>query len=275
MKKRLGILMKTLLMPVALAFALTCLPQTGNAQNDPTAFAVSDLMKVKPGAEQKYLDLEKNFWKPIHQERIKQGKISGWILYRVLYTGTADLYNYATVTFFDDPAKLENSWDGIDAKKILPGKDVDKAYNETLASRDLVRSNLIMKQDEAVPESNSSPAKYIQVDFMKVKPGNEGVYLDVEKSIWKPVHQEFIKAGTRVGWSLWSNLFPAGSGTDYQFITANFFSEFSKIGAADYNDAFKKAHAGKDIDALNVKTGNSRDLVRSELWEVVDSAWKQ
>jgi hypothetical protein len=132
-----------------------------------------------------------------------------------------------------------------------------------------------MKQDEAVPETNSGATKYIQVDFMKVKPGNEGAYLDVEKNIWKPVHQEFIKAGTRAGWSLWSSVFPSGSGADYQYVTANFFSDFSKIGAADYTDAFKKAHAGKDVDELNVKTGNSRDLVRSELWEVIDSVWQQ
>lgn len=267
--------MKALLIPLVLAFVWACLPQIGNAQNDPTAFAITDLMKVKPGSEDKYLDLEKNIWKPMHQERINQGKITGWILYRVLYTGTTDLYNYVTVTFFDKAANLEDPWAGIDAKKILPGKDVDKAFAETLNCRDLVRSNLIMKQDEAIPEAGAGPAKYIQVDFMKVKPGNDGAYLDVEKNIWKPVHQEFIKAGTRSGWSLWGNLYPAGSGTDYQYVTANFFTDFSKIGAADYNDAFKKAHAGKDIDALNVQTGNSRDLVRSELWEVIDSVWKQ
>jgi hypothetical protein len=275
MEKRIKKLMKAMLIPMVLAFVLACLPQIGNAQNDPTAFAITDQMKVKPGAEDKYLDFAKNFWKPIHQERINQGKITGWILYKVLYTGTADLYNYVTVTFFDNPAKLENSWDGIDAKKILPGKDVDKAFDEILKCRDLVRSNLIMKQDEAVPETNSGATKYIQVDFMKVKPGNEGAYLDVEKNIWKPVHQEFIKAGTRAGWSLWSSVFPSGSGADYQYVTANFFSDFSKIGAADYTDAFKKAHAGKDVDELNVKTGNSRDLVRSELWEVIDSVWQQ
>jgi L-rhamnose mutarotase len=231
-------------------------------------------MKVKPDAEGKYLDLEKNVWKPLHQERINQGKITGWILYKVLYTGTNDLYNYVTVTFFDNPANLENPWAGIDPKKVLVGKDVDKAYDETLKSRDLDRSNLIMKQDEATPEGGSVDVKYLEVDFMKVKPGNEVLYLDVEKNIWKPVHTEFIKAGTRAGWSLWSQMYPSGSDNEYQFVTANLFSDFSKIGAANYDDAFKKAHAGKDLDALYEKTGNSRDLVRSELWEVLDVVWK-
>jgi hypothetical protein len=272
MKNRKEILTKTMLISMVLAFVLACLPKFGNAQNEPTVFAIIDLMKVKPGSEGKYLDLEKNVWKPLHQERINQGKITGWILYKVRYTGSTDLYNYVTATFFDNPANLEDPWAGIDPKKILSGIDVDKAYDETLQSRDLVRSNLIVKQDEAVAERGPS-AKYIEIDFMKVKPGNEGLYLDVEKNIWKPVHKEFIKAGTRVGWSLWSEVYPSGSESEYQFITANFFSDFSKINAADYADAFKKAHPGKDINELSEKTSNSRDLVRSELWEIIDGAW--
>lgn len=273
MEKKQKRLLKTMLIPLVLAFVLACLPGVGNAQNETPLFAIIDCMKVKPADEVKYLDLEKNVWKPMHQERVKQGKITGWILYRVLYTGTNDPYNYVTATFFDNQANLEDPWSGVDPKKILSGVDVDKAYDETLKSRDLVRSNLIMRQDEEVPVGGSV-AKYIEVDYMKVKPGNEGLYIDVEKNIWKPVHREFIKAGTRVGWSLWGQVFPSGSASDYQYVTANLFSDFAKIGAADYNDAFKKAHPGEDIDALSEKTAKSRDLVRSELWEVLDSTWK-
>lgn len=275
MKKKQRSLTKTMLFPLlVLAFVLGVIPIIGNAQNGPNVFAIVDFMKVKPADEGKYLELEKNIWNPLHQARIDQGKITGWILYRVLYTGTNDPYNYVTITFFDNPANLEDPWSGIDPKKILSGKDTDKAFDETLKSRDLVTSQLIFRQDEALPEGGPVAIKYIQIDYMKVKPGNEGAYLDVEKNIWKPIHQEFIKAGSRAGWSLWNEVYPAGSGSDYQYITANYFSEFTKIGTADYNAAINKAHAGKDIDAMGVKTTNSRDLVRSELWQVLDSLWK-
>jgi L-rhamnose mutarotase len=267
-------LMKTMLISLVLAFVLAILPMPGSAQNAPTVFAIVDLMKVKPGDEAKYVDLEKNVWKTLHQERIKQGKITGWILYKVLYTGSADAYNYVTVTFFDNPANLENPWDGIDPKKVLVGKDVDKAYEETLKSRDLVRSNLMTRIDEVVPEGNPIDVKYVEVDYMKVKPGNEGAYLDVEKNIWEPVHKEFIKAGSRAGWSLWGEVFPAGSGSEFQYVTANYFSDFKKIGEANYTEAFNKAHAGENLDALDQKTASSRDLVRTELWQVLDVAMK-
>jgi L-rhamnose mutarotase len=275
MKKKQNPILETMLISLVLAFVFACLPISGHAQNAPTVFALVDFMKVKPGNEAKYVDLEKNVWKAMHQERIKKGIITGWVLYKVLYTGSSDPYNYVTVTFFDNSANLEDPWAGIDPKKILPGKDVDKAYDETLNSRDLVKSNLIVRQDEVVPEGGPGDIKYIEVDYMKVKPGNEAAYMDVEKKIWEPIHKEFIKAGTRSGWSLWGQMYPAGSATEYQYITANYFPDFKKIGTADYTDAFKKAHAGEDVDALGEKTDKSRDLVKTELWQTVDVVMKQ
>ncbi|HET6556197.1 MAG TPA: hypothetical protein VFG54_02720, partial [Prolixibacteraceae bacterium] len=109
-----------------------------------------------------------------------------------------------------------------------------------------------------------------QVDFMKVKPGSESAYVEMEVNTWKPVHKEFINAGTRVGWSLWNEIYPGGSAMDYQYVTANYFKDFSKIGMADFNAAFEKAHAGKNMDEFNQKTTDSRDLVRSELWQLVE-----
>jgi hypothetical protein len=265
----------TMLLTLAAAFIFACIPVNGFGQNQPTVFGIVDFMRVKPEKETKYLDIEKNVWKPMHQERLNQGKITGWILYRILYTGTDDKYNYATLTLFDNPANLEDPWAGIDPAKVLPGKDIEKLMTETGTSRDLVKSNLIMRQDEVVPDGGPGEIKYIEVDYMKVKPGNDAAYIDVEKTIWRAVHQQFIKDGSRVGWSLWSLVFPTGSAMDYQYVTANYFSDFSKIGMADFNDAFSKAHAGKDMDALAKKTMDSRDLVRSELWQVVDVVMKQ
>jgi len=251
-------------------------PLTGNAQeNDPPLFALVECMKVKPENEDRYLEVEKNIWKPLHLERAKQGNIYGWFLCRVRFTGTDDKYNYVTVTLFNDPLKLEDPWKNIDPAKVLPGKDIDKAWDETATSRELVTSSLIIRQASAYPVGGPGGNKFFQIDYMKVDQGKESEYIDVETNIWKPVHQEFIKAGSRVGWSLWGRNFPAGAGLDFQYITVNYMADWSKIGAADYNDAFAKAHAGKNMDDLFTKTNASRTLVKSELWEVIDSAFPQ
>jgi len=121
----------------------------------------------------------------------------------VLYTGTEDPYNYVTVTVFDNSAKLEDPWKDIDAVKLLPGRDLTKDMEETVKSRDLVKSHLIIRNDEVIPDGGSGEVKYIEVDFMKVKPGNEGAYVSAEKKIWIPIQKEFIKAGQKGGCVFW------------------------------------------------------------------------
>jgi hypothetical protein len=106
---------------------------------------------------------------------------------------------------------------------------------------------------------------------MKVKSGNEGKYMDAENNIWKPVHKQFVKDGSRVGWSVWQAVYPGGVGSDFQYATTDYLADFSKVGAADMEGAFSKAHSGKNIDQLMQETNDSRDLVRTELWRVVET----
>lgn len=273
MKKKYIYFCKTIVLTIGLAVLLTLKPFTGQAQDNSQLFALVECMKVKPENDGKYVDLEKNIWKPLHQERANKGNIFGWFLYKVRFTGTDDKYNYVTVTLFSDPQNIENPWKDIDAEKILPGKDLDKAMAETGESRDMVSSSLIYRNDFVYPAGGPGNFKYIQLDYMKVQPGKDGEYLDAEINVWKSVHNEFIKAGSRVGWSLWSNVYPSGYARDYQYITVNYFSDWSKIGTANYMEAFNKAHPGKDTDALMQKTDATRVLVRSELWEVIDGAF--
>lgn len=276
MKKKYNNYGKAMVVTILLSIAFGVFPLLGNAQeNDPPLFALVECMKVKPENEDRYLEVEKSIWKPLHLERAKQGNIVGWFLYKVRFTGTDDKYNYVTVTLFADPLKIEDPWNNIDPAKILPGKDLDKAMQETGESRDLVSSAVITRQASVYREGGPGDFIFIQVDYMKVEQGKEDEYWDVETNVWKPIHQEFIKAGSRVGWSLWGRIFPAGAGLDYQFVTVNYMADWSKIGAANFTDAFSKAHAGKDLDAMSAKTGASRTLVKSELWEVVEKAFAQ
>jgi hypothetical protein len=271
MKKNNNLILESAITFFLVAILMVVIPFGGNAQqNDPPLFALVECMKVMPENENLYVDLEKNIWKPMHQERVRQGNIAGWYLYKVRYTGTGDSYNYVTVTLFTDPLKIENPWKNIDPGKILPGKDLDKILSQTIESRDMVSSSLINRSASVYQDGGPGDFKYIQVDFMKVGQGMGGEYYDTETKIWKAVHQEFIKAGSRVGWSLWERNYPSGASLDFQYITVNYLKNWSQIGAANYNDAFAKAHAGKDLNALFEKTNASRELIRSELWEVID-----
>ena len=263
--------LRIIVVVVLFAIAWVKIPESASAQqNESPVFVQVDCLKIPFENEAKYLDFVKYTAVPIQKERIKQGTIAGWTLYKVRFTGACDDYNYVVVAVFTNPANIENPVKNLDVGKIFPGKDLNKVLMEANSLRTLVSSSLLQRQSSVYPENGPGDFKYLQLDFMKVKPGNDNEYLDVETNLWKPVHNEFIKAGSRVGWSLWGRVYPSGSGLNYQYVTVNYFADWSKIGAADFNAAFSKAHVGKDINALGERTNASRDLVKSELWEVVE-----
>jgi len=235
-------------------------------------FVIVEYMKTKPGKEWNYVELERNFWKPVHQQRIKNGEIIAWQLYHIRYTGASDPYNYATVTIFNDPEKLENPWT-VDPMTVHPDKDIESIYEETEESRELVITNLLLRENYVQMPQDAPDPKFIEVDYMKVEQGKDGAYLNVEDKVWKPIHQQFINAGTRAGWSVWGRIYPSGYGLDYQYLTVNDFAEFSQIGKADYVAAAKAAHPKEDMDTIGKETNNSRELVKSELWELLDVAY--
>lgn len=256
---------------ILVAIAWVKVPLSASAQqNEPQAFVLVDCLKIPFENEAKYLDFIKSTVVPIQKERIKQGTIVAWFLYKVRFTGAGDNYNYAVVSLFDNPANIESPMKGLDVGKVFPGKDLNKVLTEANSLRTIVSSTLLQRQSFVYPPSGPGNFKYLQIDYMKVPQGKEGEYYDVETTVWKPVHNEFIKAGSRVGWSFWGRVFPAGTGMDFQYITVNYFADWSKIGAADYNDAFSKAHPGKDMNELGKRTDAARSLVKSELWEVVE-----
>lgn len=247
------------------------IPFAGHAQ-DNNLYAVVEYMKVEPGQQNNYLELEQKIWKPIHQERIHQGKLVGWILYQVMYTGTDDPYNYATVNLYTNPANLENPYGEIDFAKVLPGKDMDAVFTKTENTRKLVKSQLISQVTYANPGGgNAVPPKYSVINFMKSKPG--GNLVQLENEVGKPTSEELIKSGMWVGWSFWSDVFPRGDGMESDFITVDNYPDFSKLGSADYMQAFVKANPGKDWSEFVNRAANARVMVRSELWKIVDSVF--
>lgn len=262
---------KSMACVLIICMAVSFIPRIGVAQEN-TLIEVG-LMKVKPGDEEKYLELEQKAWKPIHQERINKGNLVGWILYEVMYSGADDAYNYVTINVYADPANLENPFQGIDFEKIHPGKDIDKLFKKTVNTRTQVRRQLLSRANYAYPEgsANPGPHKYIVVNYMKTIPG--GNFMQLEEELAKPTSQELINNGDWAGWSVWSNVFPRGTGMESDVVTVDYFADFAKIGSANYMQAFEKAHPGKEWSDFGEKIGNARKMVRSELWKVIDSAF--
>ena len=252
----------------ALAVLLTyALAHASYGQN---TMAVVDYMKVEPSKVSQYLELEKK-WKTIHEARIKNGVITNWGLYEVMFTGENDPYNYVTVTWYKGMEKFDDSLPQNAYEEAYPqlasSEGLQSFMRETLDARSLVASNAfhLLTQAETDP---ASPPKYFAINSMRVKPKKAQHYIQMEKEIYKPMHEEAIKAKNRAGWSVWMKW--PGNFEDFQYGTVDAYSSFEQMSPGSFEDIFKAVHPDKNIDEVVKKTLETRTIARTELWKLID-----
>lgn len=112
-------------------------------QGQPAPILVEmDFMKVAPEKEADYLRLERELWKPVHQERTRTGKLRSWTLYAVRYPfGTERTYDYVTVNEYNSLADADRPLADVFAK-VHPTVPLQEIERRTLGARQLVRGEV-------------------------------------------------------------------------------------------------------------------------------------
>jgi len=107
----------------------------------PHTFVTVNWMNAKE--PDKYISLERNIWKPIHQELLNKGHIAGWGLYALASPrGSLQGYNFATVDFSNKlgPLPIESA-----LKSVHPNKNIDDIFDEASTVREDVYSQTWVK----------------------------------------------------------------------------------------------------------------------------------
>jgi len=113
----------------------------------------------------------------------------------------------------------------------------------------------------------SGEALYIKVDYMKASPENISSYLEVEQQLWKPIHQERFNQGIILGWNFYS-VFVGEPYVPYNYIAVNYFDDFEKIDYYMLNDLVQEVYPDKDLNEFYDQTRTSREVVRTEIWQI-------
>lgn len=260
------------LLAVLLTLPVSAQAQQGEAQGEPDqVFAQVTYMKVQQGQADEYVSVERELWKPIHEELANDGKILGWGLYAVRFPGgTGHDYNYVTVTFYDSMADVEDLEYATYAERAHPDKDVNVVLERTFEARKAVRGELWTRLDEVTPEASpSEPPPFIRLDYMKVSPGGAEDYVNLEQNVWKPVHQARLDAGTIAGWELWQMILPGGTSQPHNYATVTGFQSMADMPGYP-EGVWDEVHPDQSTDEILQQTLEARDLVQTELWELVD-----
>ena len=133
------------------AFLLGTLVNTGFTQQGPSNPLVVQVayMKVDPLKDEEYRRLEREIWKPMHQENIRQGHMRSWTVYAVRFPiGTKREYDYAVVNNYNSLADIDRPLADI-ASKVHPNMPLAELGRRTFSARDLVRGELWYQIDQA------------------------------------------------------------------------------------------------------------------------------
>lgn len=246
------------------------LSQSSLAQNNSPVFARAISQKVAPGKEQEFEKFMTDVMKPIHQLRKQKGKITNWYLFKVHFSGTNDAYNYIAVHYYNSWQNTEDNeeWSAL-MKQANPKADVAAQAAKIRDLRTIVSEQLYYRAAAIEPKA-ATPFKYVMVDFMKVKPGMTNEYSKVEEE-WKPFHQHLADNGKAAGWGLWSLIFPGGSSRPHDYVTSSRYTNYAQLGELDYAEMMKAVYPSTDPQTIFDRAEKSRDLVRSELWELIAS----
>lgn len=95
--------------------------------------------------------VEREIWKPIHEARIQDGKMTGWVLLaKQLPYGSNETYHDATVDLYADMEQFLAQGSPVPYfEKVHAGKDMDKMWTETDAACDLIRQEVRMIVDNS------------------------------------------------------------------------------------------------------------------------------
>lgn len=243
------------------------------AQSQRNDYRKLDYIRVDQNHTKQFLDLAKQDLKASFGKLIDGGKFKSWRLYSVRYPGgEKSNYDYVIVTSATSLNDFDANMSNVASIDFVP-KTVNNKNKEQLKSLcTLVKSELWKIENKiAETEDVTVPTKYMTMDYMDVSPGKGYDYLMLEDEIAKPIHKERIKMDRMSGWEVYSLILPGGTEYEYDYATGNYFNKVEYIEFGFTTEVIKQAMGeNSNVSELFDTIYRTRDLVKTEMWELVD-----
>ena len=212
-----------------------------------------------------YIKREQDYWKPIAEKAIEEGRMSVWSVWQRIGGFNMDEEpNILIYAEFDKTSDLELYGSGAPAwKKVFP----DKKFPD-ISVRDLFEAKAYLYQKPLVNMVSAGSVEMpeiIRINFVKA-PGTLSEYLRLENEVWGPFVAEQIEKGkTNVAsWYLGQVIEPGGSERPYDAVTVDGFRSL----AAALDPHFDEGIEMPDLSEF----GKVHQKVKRHLYRLVANA---
>lgn len=238
---------------------LLFLPLLLSAQSQRGEYLRIDYLNVSADQMQDFNDNVIEQIKEYKDERIDNGDIDSWILYRVLFAGSAsNNYNYVSVTStgtLESFDKFNNSFPNT--------MNVMSEQNKF----DISKSELWTVRNTISDQIRGEPSNFLMMDYMDVRLGRELEYQMLEDEIAKPLHVQRLENDRMDDWEMYQLVTPGGIDYGYNFATGNYFANLSHIEFGFNEELIRSQNPNVDVMEFFEHVWSTRDLVTSELWQ--------
>ena len=248
----------------ALLFACLLTSVTTLRAQQQRLYAVIDYMHIPDDKSAKdYIALEK-LWSRIHQKACDAGICRGWYVDRVENGGRND---FVTIRVYDSLDKTTEPWPDSLTKGLFSSQE-EAQLNQTTQIRQLTHSELWEIEASAIKDLQDDSSHYAVINFMKPKPGKDAEYYKTEKELICKVHKFRVDGGQMNAWYFLSRVYPSGYDAEYDFITADIYTD-KAASEQPFDEKLVQKALGKDDSVKAMGVLDLRTVVRREVWHQV------
>ncbi len=259
---------------VAAALCVVLLPGLASAMtSEPASVYVKvDYMQLTDSTPREYFALELGEWRPIHEQRIRQGVTTAWYFYEMMPGARKDAdqpYDYITISVFDsyDEVIGEGGTEAIFA--VYPGVDLGEMYARADEARSFVRSDLWKLTAVTSPDTDAKPVgPYLLFRFYD-SAGGDGC-AEAERAI----HEARIAAGEMKGAATLRLVNAEDEERPYGFASVTYFDSLLDLLAPVDAERLLAAYpemAAADVEALLERTAEAHAPYKEQVWRLIDA----
>lgn len=182
--------------------------------------AVMQYRVVPNDREDEFVEKETKYWSQVAAAAIDNGDMTGWSLWRKVGVTTVDAPNYVFVNNFESLDKMDPSkvWTNDNVRKMGVSPDMVETNSFTT-----IWATYYMQVEDMI----QGDYKYAIVNY--AKPDDRSGFIEENKTLWKPLHEQNIKNGTNkmTSWGLLSVIYPLGNQGRFSCATWDGFNKMS------------------------------------------------
>jgi hypothetical protein len=247
----------------------TALYGQGNAEPAQYRYVTIAYMKPEPGKAADYVKMERELWKPIHQDMVNRGRLTSWKLYVVSWPNGHDQeYDYLTMMEYASFAQMESPYVAAEMEKVLGQAKYAELGGITSATRKMRRTDTLTLL-VATDGWSSAQNRVLSVHYLRSLPGKGDDLMKVQREYYLPSNEELIKAGVAASWAASRVRYPAQLDHPYNYVSFNGHESLAQM-EKPAPQAWRDKWSGEKSTQTQAELAASRQRVKGQLWRLLD-----